>query len=63
MERLGHVFENPLTKLLFGGLAPVGRLLGRQPVYDRYRVSAEVVDPDPVALALLDQHGRLRWDG
>jgi mannose-6-phosphate isomerase-like protein (cupin superfamily) len=58
------VFASPprwLQRLLFGALAPVGRLLGRQPVYERYRASTEVVTPDPVALALLDQHGRLRW--
>lgn len=58
------VFSSPppwTQRLLFGALAPVGRLLGRQPVYERYRTSAEVVTPDPVALALLDQHGRLSW--
>ena len=47
-------------RLLFGVLAPAGRLLGRQPVYERYRTSAEVVVPDAFALTLLDQHGRLR---
>jgi mannose-6-phosphate isomerase-like protein (cupin superfamily) len=59
------VFASPppwVQRLLFGTLAPIGRLLGRQPVYDRYRLSTEVVSPDAVALALLDQHGRLRWD-
>jgi mannose-6-phosphate isomerase-like protein (cupin superfamily) len=59
------VFVSPppwVQRLLFGVVAPVGRLLGRQAVYERYRTSAEIVTPDPVALALLDQHGRLRWE-
>lgn len=60
------VFASPppwVQRILFGTLAPVGRLLGRRPVYERYRTSAEVVTPDAYALTLLDQHGRLRWDG
>jgi quercetin dioxygenase-like cupin family protein len=57
------VFASPppwVQRLLFGLLAPAGRLLGREAVYERYRTSAEVVVPDPLALTLLDQHGRLR---
>lgn len=59
------VFASPppwVQRLLFGALAPAGRLLGRRPVYERYRTSAEVVAPDPLVLTLLDQHGRLRRD-
>jgi hypothetical protein len=58
------VFASPppwVQRLLFGSLAPLGRLLGRRPMYSRYRTSAEVVEPDPRVLDLLDHHGRLRW--
>ena len=47
-------------RVLFGGLAPLGRLLGRQPVYPKYLFSREIVEPDPAALALLDAQGRLQ---
>ena len=59
------VFVSPppwVQRLLFGVVAPVVRLLGRRAIYDRYRTSAEIVTPDRVALALLDHHGRLRWE-
>jgi quercetin dioxygenase-like cupin family protein len=59
------VFASPppwVQRLLFGTLAPIGRVLGRQAVYEQYRTSTEIAEPDPVALALLDQHGRLRWE-
>jgi mannose-6-phosphate isomerase-like protein (cupin superfamily) len=49
-----------VQRVLFGGLAPLGRLLGRQPVYPQYLFSKEIVEPDPAALALLDAQGRLR---
>jgi mannose-6-phosphate isomerase-like protein (cupin superfamily) len=52
----------PVQRLAFAPLAPIGRLLGRQATYERYRTSTEVVTPDQVALALLDHHGRLRWN-
>jgi quercetin dioxygenase-like cupin family protein len=49
-------------RLVFGMLAPIGRLLGRQARYERHRTVAEITALDLDALALLDQHGRLRWD-
>lgn len=58
------IFAKPppwIQRLLFGSLAPVGRLLGLRPMYPRYRTSAEVVEPDARALDLLDDHGRLQW--
>lgn len=48
-------------KLIFAVLAPLGRARGLQPKYDQYLHSAEVVEPDPAALALLDASGRLRF--
>ena len=44
---------------MFAVLAPLGRALGRQPSYPEYLSSSEVVEPDPEALALLDEAGRL----
>jgi hypothetical protein len=44
---------------VLGLLAPLGRLLGRRPSYERYLTSPQVVDPDPAALALLSTDGRL----
>jgi quercetin dioxygenase-like cupin family protein len=52
-----------LQRLLFGGLAPVGRLLGRRASYPHYLSSDQVVEPEPGALALLGSDGRLRSDG
>jgi mannose-6-phosphate isomerase-like protein (cupin superfamily) len=57
------VFASPpplVQRLLFGGLAPLGRLLGKQPVYPEYLFSRNLAEPQPEALALLDQRGRLR---
>ena len=57
------VFTSPpplVQRILFGGLAPLGRLLGKQPVYPEYLFSRTVVEPEPGALALLDERGRLR---
>jgi mannose-6-phosphate isomerase-like protein (cupin superfamily) len=57
------VFASPparVQRLLFGGLAPLGRLLGKQPVYPEYLFSRELAEPLPHALALLDDQGRLR---
>lgn len=48
-------------RLMFGVLAPLGRVLGRRPVYPEYLSSAETVEPDPAALALLTPEGRLRF--
>lgn len=49
-----------VQRLLAGSLAPPGRALGRRPMYPRYRVPAEIVEPDARALEQLDEHGRLR---
>lgn len=46
--------------LVFGILAPLGRAMGREPSYPRYLSSETVVEPDPAALALLGEDGRLR---
>ncbi len=46
--------------LLFGPLAALGRARGLQPSYERYVESDEVVEPEPRALALVDEDGRLR---
>lgn len=46
MSRMGQVFENPV--------------MGRQPTYPEYLESDVVVAPDPAALGLLDESGRLR---
>jgi mannose-6-phosphate isomerase-like protein (cupin superfamily) len=57
------VFTSPppgLQRALFAVLAPLGRALGRQPSYAEYMSSAEVVEPDPEAVALLTVDGRLR---
>jgi mannose-6-phosphate isomerase-like protein (cupin superfamily) len=51
-----------VQKLLFGVLAPIGRRRGLAPKYDRYLSSDVVVDPDPRALTMLDDTGRLRRD-
>jgi quercetin dioxygenase-like cupin family protein len=59
------VFTSPpawVQRLIFGALAPVGRALGRRPMYPQYQTSAEIVAVDALAVALLDQHGRLRWE-
>jgi mannose-6-phosphate isomerase-like protein (cupin superfamily) len=58
------VFASPprlVQRFLFGGLAPLGRLLGKQPVHPEYLFSADLAQPQPEALALLDQRGRLRF--
>jgi mannose-6-phosphate isomerase-like protein (cupin superfamily) len=52
-----------VQRLLFGVLAPIGRLAGRKPSYPQYLRSEQAVEPDPAALALLTPDGRLRFDG
>jgi mannose-6-phosphate isomerase-like protein (cupin superfamily) len=57
------VFTSPpplVQRVLFGALAPLGRLLGKQPVYPEYLFSRTLAEPLPEALALLDERGRLR---
>lgn len=46
--------------LLFGPMAAIGRARGLKPSYERYLESDEVVEPDPRALALVGEDGRLR---
>jgi mannose-6-phosphate isomerase-like protein (cupin superfamily) len=48
--------------LVFGALAPIGRLAGRKPSYERYLTSDVVVEPEPEALSLLTSDGRLRFE-
>ncbi|HEU5104291.1 MAG TPA: cupin domain-containing protein [Solirubrobacterales bacterium] len=60
------VIASPPTwvqSLAFGILAPLGRALGRRPSYPEYLTSTTVVEPDPAALALLDESGRMRSSG
>jgi quercetin dioxygenase-like cupin family protein len=57
------VFTSPppaLQRAMFTALAPLGRALGRRPYYPEYVTSSDVVEPDPAALALLTESGRLR---
>ncbi len=57
------VFTSPppaLQRLLFAAMAPLGRALGHKPFYPEYMHSDQVVEPDPAALALLGDDGRLR---
>lgn len=48
--------------IVFGALAPIGRLAGRRPSYERYLTSEVVVEPDPEALSLLTSGGCLRFE-
>jgi len=49
-----------VQNVIFGALAPLGRAFGRRSMYPEYLTSSTVVEPDPAALALLDESGRLR---
>ncbi len=49
-----------VQNVAFGILAPIGRAFGRRPSYPEYLTSDVTVEPDPAALALLDEDGRLR---
>jgi quercetin dioxygenase-like cupin family protein len=48
-----------LQKAIFAPLAALGRARGLKPYYEEYVNSADVVEPDPRALALLGENGRL----
>jgi quercetin dioxygenase-like cupin family protein len=48
--------------LIFAVLSPLGRMRGLRPKYEEYLHSEIVVEPDPRALALLDERGRLKAD-
>jgi quercetin dioxygenase-like cupin family protein len=50
-----------VQRLLFAALAPVGRLMGLRASYPKYLESADIEEAAAEALALLDEHGRLRW--
>jgi hypothetical protein len=57
------VFTSPppaVQRAVFTLMAPLGRALGRKPYYPEYMTSNEVVEPDPAALALLADDGRLQ---
>jgi hypothetical protein len=47
---------------LFLVLASIGHTSGRKPCYPEYLTSEDVVEPDPEALALVGEDGRLRTD-
>lgn len=49
-----------LQKIVFGVLAPIGRMRGLQPSYERYLHSDVVAEPSPEALELLTPDGRLK---
>lgn len=51
-----------VQRLLFAALAPVGHLMGLRSSYPKYLESADIEEPAAEALALLDEHGRLRWN-
>jgi len=53
----------PVQRVMLGALAPIGRLLGRQPSYERYYESAVPSQIGPEALALVTDDGRLRFGG
>ena len=60
------VFTSPppaVQRVLFAFLAPLGRALNRRPSYPEYLTSADKIEPDPAAIALLDDEGRLRAVG
>ena len=51
-----------VQRLLFAALTPAGHLMGLRASYPKYLESADIVEPAAEALALLDEHGRLRWN-
>ncbi len=52
----------PVQRFITGVFGPLGRALGRRPIYPEYLESEVVVAPDPAALALLDESGRMRFE-
>ena len=50
-----------VQKLIIAVFGPIGRALGRKPTYPEYLESETVVEPDPDALALIGDDGRLRF--
>jgi quercetin dioxygenase-like cupin family protein len=49
-----------VQQLTIPPLALLGRLMGRRPMYDEYMETEITEEPDPEALALLTEEGRLR---
>jgi mannose-6-phosphate isomerase-like protein (cupin superfamily) len=49
--------------VLFGILAPIAQARGLKPTYEEYLTSVQVIEPDPAALALVAEDGRLRFGG
>jgi hypothetical protein len=52
-----------VQRVMLGALAPIGRLLGRRPSYEKYYASATNAQISPDALRLVDSDGRLRFGG
>ncbi|HXF29968.1 MAG TPA: cupin domain-containing protein [Solirubrobacterales bacterium] len=48
--------------IIFGVLAPIARARGLKPSYEEYLTSDVVVEPDPAALALIGDDGRLKFE-
>jgi hypothetical protein len=52
-----------VQRLMLGALAPIGRLLGRQPSYEKYYTSAPTAQIAPDAVSMVTPDGRLRFGG
>lgn len=48
--------------MLFGAMAPIARMRGLKPTYEEYLTSNLMAEPDPAALELVGEDGRLRFD-
>jgi len=51
-----------VQSIAFGALAPIARMRGLKPTYEEYLTSDVVVEPDPAALELIREDGRLRFE-
>ena len=52
-----------VQRVMLGALAPIGRLFGRRPSYEKFYASATTAQISPDALRLVDADGRLRFGG
>jgi hypothetical protein len=52
-----------VQRVAFGVLAPIARMRGLKPTYEKYLTSDAVVEPDPAVLRLLGPAGRLKFEG
>lgn len=52
-----------VQRAVFAVLAPIARARGLEASYPQYLTSDVVVEPDPAALALVGEDGRLKFDG